>query len=125
VLWRQSPIYLQFCRKSGQFEPSQIKEIPEHSDKSCMDLGPIPGIRVTPVAKVRPIDSDLIIPFEIESAARPDDDTYSPAKKKASGAEETDEDSLESEESLEEDSEAEPVTIHLKVSSGAQVNYFA
>jgi hypothetical protein len=63
-----------------------------------MEISPIAGIRVVPVAKVRPIDPELTASFEIESAARPDDDSYSRDYKKASGAEESEEETEDVEE---------------------------
>jgi len=56
-----------------------------------MEISPIAGIRVTPVAKPRPVSPELTAFFDIESASRPGDDAYTASDKKAAGAEESDE----------------------------------
>ena len=77
------------------------------------------------VTKARPVDPDLTFPMEIESSARPDDDTYSPANKKASGAEEAEDEAEDLEELSDGNSDSKPVTIHLKAASGNQINFLA
>jgi hypothetical protein len=55
-----------------------------------MEISPIAGVRVLPVAKTRPVDPELTALFDIEAAVRPDDDTFSRNGQKAAGAEEPD-----------------------------------
>lgn len=86
-----------------------------------MELGPIAGIRVMPAIRQRPIDPELIVFFEIESSARPDEDSYSASSKKAAGAEEpTDEDSEEPRTLVGEDSSSIS-----RIDSTGNVNVFA
>jgi len=50
-----------------------------------MEISPIAGIRVMPVAKVPPADHNLSAVFDIESSARSADDTWSGDARKSSG----------------------------------------
>jgi hypothetical protein len=88
-----------------------------------MEISPIPGVRVMPVAKVRPVDSELTLPFEVESAARAEDDTYSHRNQKASGAEEFDEDSEEVDEFLDDDEAAKPAATLRRQNADTQINF--
>lgn len=67
-----------------------------------MEIGPIAGIRVQPVTKVRPAGPELTVFFDIEAAVRPEDDTFSRNGQKAAGAEEPDEEDEELSEELSE-----------------------
>jgi hypothetical protein len=60
-----------------------------------MEIAPIAGIRVSPAIRQRPVQPELTAEFEIEQAARPDEDTYTRSGKKAAGAEEENEDQPE------------------------------
>jgi hypothetical protein len=53
-----------------------------------MEISPINGIRVLPSTKVRPVGPELNVSFAIESSAAADEENWSPAKGKAAGAEE-------------------------------------
>ena len=86
-----------------------------------MEISPIAGIRIMPVTKARPVDSDLTVPFEIESAARVDDDTYAPGQKRASGAEDSDEETEE----IESLPEGEPTEAREELPSRSKINFFA
>lgn len=72
-----------------------------------MEISPIPGIRILPVAKVRPVDPQLKVSPTIESTARPDDDTYSFNDGKAADDEGPEEETTDAEEVEEVD---EPAT---------------
>ncbi len=87
-----------------------------------MEIAPIAGIRVTPVLKPQPADSQLTAFFDIEAAAKAGDDTYSAGRKKAAGAEEDDGGDLDL-----GDSEAEgaPVPPTADEDAGGSINYFA
>jgi len=60
-----------------------------------MEISPIAGIRVMPSWKERPVDTELPALYDVESAARPGDDAYTPHGKKAAGAEENEEEQAE------------------------------
>ena len=60
-----------------------------------MEISPIAGIRVTPVQKVPPADSDLSGVYQVENAARSGDDTYNGSGRKASGGQDDDDDAFE------------------------------
>jgi hypothetical protein len=76
-----------------------------------MEIAPVTGIRVTPTVKVRPVGPELTASFDIESAARPGDDTYTRSGKKAAGAEESEEENEEVEaETVEDESDAASTT---------------
>ena len=60
-----------------------------------MEISPIPGLRAVAAVKPRPVDPELTAFFDIESTARPGDDTYTGNGKKAAGAEENEEDNAE------------------------------
>lgn len=55
---------------------------------ASVEIAPIAGIRVVPTTRSRPVDPELTAAFEIESPARPDEDSYTGSGKKAAGAEE-------------------------------------
>ncbi|MBM3511776.1 MAG: hypothetical protein FJX61_16815 [Alphaproteobacteria bacterium] len=82
-----------------------------------MEISPVAGIRVMPVVKTPPADSELSAFFDIEATARSGDDTYSRGAKKAAGAEE------DEPEERGEELEAKP-TAEPKHDSGG-VSYFA
>jgi hypothetical protein len=86
-----------------------------------MEIAPIAGIRVTPVLKPQPVDPQLTAFFDIEAAAKPNDDTYSAAKKKAAGAEEDDDD-MDLAEAEAEDAPASPGAAEEATGS---ISYFA
>ena len=82
-----------------------------------MEISPVTGIRVLPVVKVPPADSDLSRVFDIENAARSGDDTYSGDGKRTSGGQ--DDESEEGEEGREEEpAETEGEAV-------GQINFFA
>jgi hypothetical protein len=83
-----------------------------------MEIGPIPGIRVLPA--VRAPQGNLRPPevFELEGPARPGDGEGQRGGRKASGAEENDEDEL----MLESEAESGGTT---EVDSSRSVDYFA
>jgi hypothetical protein len=87
-----------------------------------MEIAPIAGIRVTPVLRPQPVDPELTAFFDIEAAAKPSDDTYSAAKRKAAGAEEDEGDDLDLGEAESEDAPASPVAGEEAMSS---ISYFA
>jgi hypothetical protein len=68
-----------------------------------MEIGPITGIRVMPVNKVRPVDPELTAAFEIESLNRPADENDSSDQRQAAGAEEPDDDKDEQGETASDD----------------------
>jgi hypothetical protein len=59
-----------------------------------MEIGPIPGIRTLPAVKAPPADPRLSAVFDIESPAKPGDDAGTGSRKKASGAEEDEDNDL-------------------------------
>lgn len=75
-----------------------------------MEISPIPGIRVLPLARAKPVDPELSAVFEIEAAGRPADDSFSRQVRKAAGAEESDEDaeSMSQQPEQEEPGQQEP-----------------
>jgi hypothetical protein len=75
-----------------------------------MEIGPIAGIRVMPVPRVRPADPELTPLFDIEAAARPDEDAFAGNGRKAAGAEEPDQEdeNEEPEEGVAAELESEP-----------------
>jgi hypothetical protein len=73
-----------------------------------VEIAPIAGIRVLTPVRPRPADAELTAEFAIEAAARPGDDTYTSAIRKAAGAEE-DEDE-DAGEQAEENEEARPAS---------------
>lgn len=85
-----------------------------------MEISPVAGIRVMPVVKVPPADSDLSRVFDIENSSKPDEDTYSGSGKKASGGQD-DEDNDLVEEGVEEESGGQAV----ERVEGRQIDYFA
>jgi len=88
-----------------------------------MEISPIAGIRVTPVPKSRPADPELTAFFDIESTARPGDDTYTASGKKAAGAEESDEAEAEDSEEIADDGEHSSSSPSDKPAS--RINFFA
>ena len=90
-----------------------------------MEIAPIAGVRVLPVTKVRPVDPELAPFFDIESAVRLDEDTYSPKGRKAAGAEESEEE-IDEPEAMEDDEFAwEPRPRHTEGHRRGKVNFFA
>ena len=87
-----------------------------------MEIAPIAGIRVTPVLKPQPVGPQLTAFFDIEAAAKPGDDSYSGAKKKAAGAEEDDGDDLDLVEAEDEEAPASPVAGE---ETRGSISYFA
>jgi hypothetical protein len=87
-----------------------------------MEISPIAGIRVMPVVKVPPADSDLSRVFDIENSSKPDEDTYSGGGKKASGGQD---DENEDDELVEEGVEEESHGPAVGRVEGRQVDYFA
>ena len=87
-----------------------------------MEIAPIAGIRVTPAPKPQPADPRLTAFFDIEGAARPGDDTYSAARKKAAGAEEDDGDDANLDEV---ETGAAPATRPAEGDAASRINYFA
>ena len=77
-----------------------------------MEIGPIPGIRAVAVVRSRPDETALIADFEIDQAARPDEDTYSSGNGEADGAEEPDADSEELIDSADEEITGSAHDIH-------------
>lgn len=75
-----------------------------------MEIGPIAGIRVMPAPRVRPTDPELTPLFDIEAAARADEDVFARNGRKAAGAEEPDEEEEElgTEEAIDDELESEP-----------------
>lgn len=62
-----------------------------------MEISPIIGIRVMPTVRTPPAESALSAIFDIEATAKPGDDSYSSARKKAAGAEESEDEELDAE----------------------------
>lgn len=87
-----------------------------------MELSPIAGIRALAAVKPRPVDPELTAFFDIESSARPGDDTYTGNSKKAAGAEENDQ---EDSEDLEEISESDLSPNTHSDHSAGQISFFA
>jgi hypothetical protein len=82
-----------------------------------MEIAPIPGIRALPAVKAPQGDFRPPEVFDIEGSARPGDGDRQRGGRKASGAEENDEDDLMLEAETESDAEAEEGSL--------QVDYFA
>ena len=82
-----------------------------------MEIAPIPGIRALPSVNAPQGDFHPPEVFDIEGSARPGDDDRQRGGRKASGAEENDEDDLKPEAETEPGAEAE--------SESRQVDYFA
>ncbi len=87
-----------------------------------MEISPIAGIRVMPVVKVPPADSDLSRVFDIQNSSKPDEDTYSGSGKKASGGQD---DENEADELIDEGVEEEPHAQAVARIEGRQIDYFA
>ncbi len=87
-----------------------------------MEISPIAGIRVMPVVKVPPADSDLSRVFDIENTSKPDEDTYSGSGKKASGGQDDDNDD---DQLVEEGVEPEPRAQRTGRVDGRQIDFFA
>lgn len=85
-----------------------------------MEISPVAGIRIMPEAKSRSIDPELSAVFDIESAARPGDDTYSGPGRKAAGAEEDEEELDEEPGTGAEDGSPSP-----RHSLDTRINFFA
>jgi len=84
-----------------------------------MEISPIIGIRVMPTVKTPPAESALTAIFDIDATAKPGDDTYSGAKKKGAGAEESDEEVLDA------DTEAPRTFVPTEDGLARNINYFA
>jgi hypothetical protein len=80
-----------------------------------MEISPISGIRVMPVVKTPPAESDLSKVFDITNSSQAGDDSYSGSGKKAGGQDEDDD-----EDKLEDDTESTG-----QAANGVQVNFFA
>jgi len=88
-----------------------------------MEISPIPGIRaVVSGVKPRSVDPELTALFDIESSARPGDDTYTGHGQKAAGAEENDESETEE---IEETSADEVSSSARPESPAGQISFFA
>lgn len=86
-----------------------------------MEIAPIAGIRVVPALKQRPADPELTVFFDIESTARPDDDTFTRNGRKAAGAEEDDEEQAEGA----EESAAPEESVGAGETDAPQISFFA
>ena len=92
-----------------------------------MEISPIPGIRaVVSGVKPRSVDPELTALFDIESSARPGDDTYTGHGQKAAGAEENDESETEEMAEEIEETSADEVSSSARPGSPAgQISFFA
>ncbi len=92
-----------------------------------MEITPITGIRaVASGVKPRPVDPELTALFDIESSARPGDDTYTGNGKKAAGAEENDESETEEmAEEIEAASADETSSHDRREGPAGQISFFA
>lgn len=94
-----------------------------------MEIAPVAGIRIVAQPKAKPVDPELSALFDIEAPVRPDDDTYTASRKKAAGAEESDEDSEQLDEAFEEDFSAEAAVARRadgpEDGPQRQINFFA
>lgn len=84
-----------------------------------MEISPISGIRILPVAKVPPADSDLSRVQDIDNSSKPGEDTYSGGGKKSAGGQ--DDENEEAEENVEGQSSI-PTS---EDGPTAKINYFA
>jgi len=84
-----------------------------------MEISPIIGIRVMPTVKAPPAESGLSAIFDIEATAKPGDDSYSSARKKAAGAEESEDEQLDTE------TEAARPLVPSEDGLARSINYFA
>ena len=66
-----------------------------------MEISPVTGIRLMPTPKTPPKESGIAAIFDLEATARSGEDNYSNEKKKAAGAEESDEEDLDAESATE------------------------
>jgi hypothetical protein len=83
-----------------------------------MEIAPIAGIRVVPAIRPRSNGPEVTASFDIESAARADEDTYTRSGKKAAGAEEDQPEELEDAGDPEASSDA-------RDESGSKISLFA
>lgn len=84
-----------------------------------MEIAPIPGIRAIPPLRAERVDMRLPAIFDIEASAKPGDSGEQGSKRKAAGAEESD----EGEFTLETQMETRSKT--LEEGSAKLVDYFA
>jgi hypothetical protein len=66
-----------------------------------MEIGPVAGIRVLPVAKVPPVERGLSAVFDIEATAREVDDAWSGEGGKSSGGQDDATDDIFAEDDVE------------------------
>ena len=66
-----------------------------------MEIGPIPGIRVMPVAKVPPVEQELSAVFDIGATAREVDEAWSGDGGKSSGGQDDEADDFFAEDDAE------------------------
>jgi hypothetical protein len=86
-----------------------------------MEIGPIPGIRLTPLPRPNPSDSELSPVCDIDPTAHIGDDTYSASEHKGASTSEPEENAAESDDPV--DNETETAASFGAVSG--QINFFA
>lgn len=84
-----------------------------------MEIGPVAGIRITPMVKPREADLGLTDVYEVERTTRTGDEIYIPSGTKAASGFEDDEDKYEE---LEEDFDAE---LRIRPSGNGKISRFA
>ena len=87
-----------------------------------MEISPISGIRVMPVVKAPPAESNLSRVANIDNSANPGDDTYSGSGKKSAGGQD---DENQDTEQIEKGPEAESAAPTSEAEPGPKINYFA
>jgi hypothetical protein len=90
-----------------------------------MEISPVSGVRIAPMAKTR--DTFLGMPevFEVEYSSRTGDETYSPSTPKAASGAEEDEEDEEEEGGEAEEGWNEPRVRAMEGGVKRQINYFA
>ena len=86
-----------------------------------MEIGPIPGIRLTPSPKPHPSDSELSPVCDVDSTAHIGDDTYSASEHQGASTSQPEENAAESDDPVDSETAA-------AAPSGAvpgQINFFA
>jgi hypothetical protein len=84
-----------------------------------MAVGPIIGVQVMPVVKAPPSEPELAAIADLESVARIADDSYSGAGNKAAGAEESEDEELDTQ------AESEPSVESPEDGSSSGISFFA
>ena len=90
-----------------------------------MEIGPVAGIRIMPVAKAQPADPELNAFLVIEPSAKTGDDSYTGTSRKGAGAEESGEEPEEIDEILDGDSEPEPMAARPEEEPQGKISFFA